>query len=134
MSYSFEQYCNSNNFNEFQIYLITQLSYINNKNVVAIQDPEYMDVFKAIKQEYYKASSCKHSDKEEVIPEHYTKLAIEPIDFIYKNNLNFCEGNIVKYVSRLGSKDDNKSELKKIFFYFDYLLHGNYDLTKRTFS
>jgi len=33
-------------------------------------------------------------------PKHYIANAIEPIDFIIANKLNFCEGNVVKYISR----------------------------------
>ena len=35
---------------------------------------------------------------------HYQHLAIEPIDYILANELDFCEGNVVKYVSRWKSK------------------------------
>jgi len=35
---------------------------------------------------------------------HYQNLAIEPIDYILANELDFCEGNVVKYVSRWKSK------------------------------
>ena len=33
-------------------------------------------------------------------PEHYAQQGIEPIDYIEENNLNFSEGNIIKYVTR----------------------------------
>ena len=35
---------------------------------------------------------------------HYQNLAIEPIDYILANELDFCEGNVVKYVSRWKNK------------------------------
>lgn len=37
-------------------------------------------------------------------PGHYTRLAIEPAEYVAKNNLPFLVGNIIKYVSRAGQK------------------------------
>ena len=38
-------------------------------------------------------------------PSHYIANEIEPIDFIIANKLNFCEGNVVKYISRWRRKN-----------------------------
>ena len=38
-------------------------------------------------------------------PKHYTQYKIEPIDFIISNNLDFCTGNIIKYVLRYNLKN-----------------------------
>ena len=38
-------------------------------------------------------------------PQHYRQGSIEPWDFIVSQNLNFLEGNIIKYVTRAGKKD-----------------------------
>ena len=32
--------------------------------------------------------------------DHYKNVAISSIDYIIKNKLDFCEGNIIKYISR----------------------------------
>jgi len=37
-------------------------------------------------------------------PKHYTRWAIEPIAFIMGNDMEFWRGNIIKYVTRSGSK------------------------------
>ena len=50
-------------------------------------------------------------------PFHYVTNAIEPIDFIVSNGLDFCEGNVVKYVSRYKAKDG----LKDLYKARDYL-------------
>jgi hypothetical protein len=43
---------------------------------------------------------------------HYNKYAIQPTEFIHKNNIGFIEGNILKYIIRY--KDKNGIEdLKK---------------------
>jgi len=44
-------------------------------------------------------------------PQHY-QLAIQPIDYIIKNNLDFLEGNIIKYVSRYKQKNGLEDLLK----------------------
>ena len=47
---------------------------------------------------------------------HYKKFAIQPYEFISKNNLSFFQGNVVKYVCRYLFK--NKIEdLEKIIHY-----------------
>ncbi len=35
---------------------------------------------------------------------HYTECTIQPIEYIWANNLGFSEGNIIKYVTRYRSK------------------------------
>jgi hypothetical protein len=37
-------------------------------------------------------------------PNHYAKFKIQPIEFIQANNLNFAQGNALKYLMRAGSK------------------------------
>jgi hypothetical protein len=43
---------------------------------------------------------------------HYETMVIQPIEFIMKNNLPFCEGSIVKYVSRHKNKNGKEDLLK----------------------
>jgi hypothetical protein len=52
-------------------------------------------------------------------PPHYTATKIEPIDVIEAWGLNFCLGNVVKYIARLGRKDEELQELKKARWYLD---------------
>ena len=52
---------------------------------------------------------------------HYKNMTIQPVEFIEKNNLGFCVGNIIKYVCRY--KDKNGIEdLKKARHYIDLLI------------
>ena len=55
---------------------------------------------------------------------HY-QLAIQPIDYILKNGLGFCEGNIIKYVTRHRSKG-GREDLLKARHYLDLLLEHEY--------
>ena len=36
---------------------------------------------------------------------HYKDMAIQPVEYAYRNNIPFLEGNIIKYVSRWKSKN-----------------------------
>lgn len=55
-------------------------------------------------------------------PEHYLMWwGIEPIDFIESNNLNYIQGNIIKYVFRHWSKNWLE-DLKKAEFYLKRLI------------
>lgn len=50
-------------------------------------------------------------------PSHYNTGKIEVIDFIEDQNLNFCLGNAVKYISRSAHKKNAKEDLKKAVWY-----------------
>ncbi|CUU67728.1 Protein of unknwon function (DUF3310) [Campylobacter hyointestinalis subsp. hyointestinalis] len=54
---------------------------------------------------------------------HYQKMAIQPIDFIIKNNLNFPEGNVIKYLCRYKLKG-GVEDLKKARHYLDFLIEA----------
>ena len=48
-------------------------------------------------------------------------MAIQPIEYIYRNNLGFIEGCVVKYVSRWRSKN-GVEDLKKARHFLDMLI------------
>ena len=52
-------------------------------------------------------------------PSHYTNGNIEVIDFIEDKNLPYHLGNAVKYISRAGKKDPEKTaeDLQKAVWY-----------------
>lgn len=47
---------------------------------------------------------------------HYKDMPIQPIEFIHRNELGFCEGNIVKYACRHKAKG-GVQDLDKIIHY-----------------
>lgn len=53
--------------------------------------------------------------------DHYASQAIQPIDYIFENGLGFCEGNVVKYVTRY-QKKNGVEDLKKARHYLDMLI------------
>ena len=54
-------------------------------------------------------------------PSHYTDGNIEVIDFIEDKNLPYHLGNAVKYISRAGKKDPEKTaeDLQKAVWYLN---------------
>ena len=52
---------------------------------------------------------------------HYKTCSIQPIEFILANNMGFCEGNIVKYITRYKQKG-GREDLLKVIHYAEFLL------------
>lgn len=48
--------------------------------------------------------------------EHYKKMAIQPLEFIAKNNLDFFQGNVIKYILRYKDKNGVEDLRKAIHF------------------
>ena len=66
-------------------------------------------------------------EKEEVTnPKHYNELKSEPLDYIIANELDFLEGNIVKYVSRYTYKG-GVNDLLKARTYLEKLIEREKD-------
>ena len=58
----------------------------------------------------------------EVSVSHYKQGKIEAIEYIQANSLDFCEGNIIKYVTRYKHKGRPKEDLEKARYYLNRLL------------
>lgn len=56
---------------------------------------------------------------------HYKDLKIQPIEYAMANNLNFCQGNVVKYITRYKAKN-GLEDLKKVKHYVDLLIEIEY--------
>ena len=54
-------------------------------------------------------------------PLHYANQVIEPIDYIVANSLSYCEGNVIKYISRWKLKG-GVEDLKKAKQYIDFII------------
>ena len=67
----------------------------------------------------YKESK-KMKTKRQVGGDHYTKMEIEPIDFILQNSLDYCQGNVIKYVCRHETKG-GVEDLRKAKHYLEFL-------------
>ena len=52
---------------------------------------------------------------------HYKGKAIQPVQYIHANGLGFCEGNVVKYITRWREKG-GKADLLKVIHYVELLM------------
>ena len=60
---------------------------------------------------------------------HYKDCKIMPIEYIHKNNLDFLEGNVVKYITRHKLKG-GKEDIKKVIHYAELILELKYGKEK----
>jgi hypothetical protein len=56
---------------------------------------------------------------------HYKGMKIQPVEYIHANGLSFCEGSVVKYVSRHKAKN-GKQDLLKARHFIDLLIELEY--------
>jgi hypothetical protein len=56
---------------------------------------------------------------------HYKDKGIQPIVYIHANDLGFCEGNVIKYVTRHKEKN-GAADIKKAIHYLELLLELEY--------
>jgi len=57
---------------------------------------------------------------------HYKSMTIQPIEFCFKNNLNICQSNIIKYICRYKTKNGIE-DLKKAKHCIDLLIQLEYE-------
>lgn len=63
--------------------------------------------------------------REQIGGNHYNNKKIQPIDYILENNLPYCEGNVIKYVTR--HKEKNGAEdIRKAIHYLRFILAADY--------
>jgi hypothetical protein len=63
--------------------------------------------------------------KDQVAGEHYKNLAIQPIEFIVANKLDFPTGNVIKYVVRHKNKN-GAEDVRKAIHYCKLILELEY--------
>jgi len=52
---------------------------------------------------------------------HYRGLAIQPIEYILANSLDFCQGNVIKLVTRYRDKGGIE-DLNKAIHYIEFMI------------
>jgi len=60
-------------------------------------------------------------------PHHYTQGKIEPWDYVKANELDYFEGNVIKYVTRHTNKG-GKEDLEKAKVYLDKMINNYEDM------
>jgi hypothetical protein len=83
--------------------------------------PEQWD--KASKTAYGKLyhPQDQHPIKRQVGGDHYNRYAIQPVDFIIANKIDWCEANAIKYITRWKNKNGIE-DIKKAIHYLEILL------------
>jgi len=56
---------------------------------------------------------------------HYKDMAIQPIQFIHANDLDFLQGNVIKYVTRHKAKN-GAADIRKALHYCQLILELQY--------
>lgn len=57
--------------------------------------------------------------------DHYKKMAIQPVEYIHANKLDYFEGNVIKYVTRHRTKK-GAEDLRKAIHYLQMILEFEY--------
>ena len=53
--------------------------------------------------------------------DHYKKYSIQPVEFIMENNLDYCQANVIKYITRFRDKN-GVEDLRKAKHYVEMLI------------
>ena len=56
---------------------------------------------------------------------HYKSLVIQPVEYIHKNNLDYFQGNVIKYITRHKSKN-GAEDVRKALHYCQLVLELQY--------
>ena len=62
---------------------------------------------------------------------HYKECGIQPVEYIYANNLDYFEGNVIKYVTRHRTKGEGKKDIEKVIHYAQLILELYYPDEKK---
>ena len=57
---------------------------------------------------------------------HYKDCEIQPVEYIYANQLDFLEGNVIKYITRHRTKGDGEKDIRKVIHYAEMILEMVY--------
>jgi hypothetical protein len=95
------------------------VTYVNvTENMVEIDEDEYsyhVDDLTLVKNEVLETQTYNPLIAQEG-GGHYKNRGIQPLEYTMQNNLSFCEGNVVKYISRYKSKNGIE-DLAKVIHY-----------------
>ena len=58
--------------------------------------------------------------------DHYKGCGIQPVEYIHANNLDYLEGNVIKYITRHRTKGECKKDIEKAIHYAELILQMHY--------
>tara|TARA_R110000744_G_scaffold11441_8_gene34674 strand:+ start:1486 stop:1842 length:357 start_codon:yes stop_codon:yes gene_type:complete len=59
--------------------------------------------------------------------QHYKDCSIQPVEYIFQNDLDYFEGNVVKYITRHRKKGEGKRDVEKAIHYAQLILELYYN-------
>ena len=66
------------------------------------------------------------ADKTQIGGSHYKDMSIQVSDYVYSNDFNWYQGNIIKYISRYNKKNQNNDlqiqDIEKAIHYAQLLI------------
>jgi len=74
---------------------------------------------------YVSATSKTSALEKQISGNHYKDKTIQPVVYILANNLGFCAGNVVKYITRYKEKN-GAEDIRKAIHYCQLLLELEY--------
>ena len=75
---------------------------------------------------FYVCPTCRLEEKNNIKPNHYGGSEIDVISFCQANNLDFMQGNVIKYVFRYKNKN-GLEDLEKAKEYIDRMIENLLD-------
>ena len=66
-----------------------------------------------------------NNKKDNIKPDHYGDSGIDVIDFCQANNLDFMQGNVIKYITRYRKKN-GLEDIRKAAEYINRILAAEY--------
>lgn len=74
---------------------------------------------------------CESPKEREVGGDHYSKLAIQPMEYSMRNHLDACQHSVIKYITRFRDKGGIE-DLRKAKHVIDLLIEFEYGKTAET--
>jgi hypothetical protein len=68
-----------------------------------------------------------HAMNKQVGGQHYKDCVIQPVEYIFQNDLDYLEGNVVKYITRHRKKGEGKKDVEKAIHYAQLILELRYN-------
>jgi len=108
------------------LYSSDQISFTYNGKGWVLSRGEYKECLQMTGTDAAKTKPIKSDEKYDPLAVqvgggHYKGCKIQPIEYIFANNLGYAEGNIVKYVTRWRDKN-GVEDLKKVIHYAELLI------------
>tara|TARA_R110002167_G_scaffold63865_2_gene180637 strand:+ start:2002 stop:2301 length:300 start_codon:yes stop_codon:yes gene_type:complete len=91
------------------------------------REPFHDYISKKLKEDNEKFPQFSGARDKQVGGNHYKDSGIQPVDYIYQNNLDFLEGNIIKYTTRHRKKGEGSADIRKVIHYAELILELVYD-------